>query len=62
MAKKNWIQKAIGKPGALHKALGVPMGQKIPPGKIEAATHSKNKKLAAEARLAQTLAKINRKK
>jgi len=62
VASKNWIQKAIGKPGTLHKALGVPLGQKIPAAKIEAVTHSKNKKLAAEARLAQTLAKINRKK
>ena len=25
---KNWIQKAIKKPGALHKQLGVPAGKK----------------------------------
>ncbi len=28
--KKNWIQKAIKHPGALHKHLGIPMNKKIP--------------------------------
>lgn len=43
------------KKGALHKSLGVPEGKKIPEAKIEKATHSKNKKLASRARLAETL-------
>ena len=29
-----WIQEAIKHPGALHKQLGVPEGEKIPAGKI----------------------------
>lgn len=28
MADKKWIQKAIKNPGALHRALGIPMGEK----------------------------------
>lgn len=51
----NWIAGAIKHKGALHKALGVPEGQKIPASKIEKATHSSNPKLAKRARLAQTL-------
>lgn len=54
---KNWIKGAIKKPGALHKALGVPMGEKIPKGKIAAAAE-KGGKLGRRARLAQTLAKM----
>lgn len=33
MAEK-WIQKAIKKPGALRKSMGVKAGQKIPAGKL----------------------------
>lgn len=51
----NWIAGAIKHKGALHKALGVPEGKKIPASKIEKATHSSNPKLAKRARLAQTL-------
>lgn len=51
----NWIAGAIKHKGALHRALGVPEGQKIPASKIEKATHSSNPKLAKRARLAQTL-------
>lgn len=51
---KNWIQKAIKKPGALHKQLGVPVGKKIPAGKLAAAA-KKPGKLGQRARLAQTL-------
>jgi hypothetical protein len=53
MAEK-WIQKAIKKPGALKKELGVKAGNKIPAGKLAAAA----KKPGVEgkrARLAQTL-------
>jgi hypothetical protein len=31
--KGNWIQNIMNKPGALHKALGVPIGKKIPTSK-----------------------------
>jgi len=40
--------------GGLHRSLGIPLGQKIGAKRIAAATHSKNKKTAAEARLAET--------
>lgn len=33
--EKKWIQKAIEKPGALHKALDVPKGEKIPKSKLK---------------------------
>jgi len=54
-----WIQKAIKKPGALHKQLGVPKGEKIPAEKLEEAAE-KGGKLGKRARLAQTLGRMNR--
>ena len=53
MAEK-WIQKAIKKPGALHKQLGVPAGKKIPSSKLAAAA-KKPGKVGKRARLAETL-------
>ena len=53
MAKK-WIGKAIKKPGALHKDLGVPAGKKIPAKKLNAAA-KKPGKVGQRARLAKTL-------
>lgn len=50
----NFIQKAIKHPGALHKELGVPQGEKIPAGKLEAAA-KKGGKLGQRARFAETL-------
>ena len=58
MAEK-WIQKAIKKPGALHKELHVPEGKKIPAGKLAKAEHAKGK-LGKEARLAETLKKLHK--
>lgn len=58
MAKK-WIQKAIKKPGALHKELGVPMDKKIPAKKLAAAA-KKGGKEGKRARLAQTLKGFNK--
>jgi hypothetical protein len=55
--EEKWIQKAIEKPGALHKQLGVPAGEKIPAGKLAAAAE-KGGKLGKRARLAQTLKKL----
>lgn len=57
---KKWIQKAIKKPGALHRQLGVPAGEKIPRSKIAAAA-KKGGKLGARARLAITLSKMRKK-
>ena len=53
MAEK-WIQKAIKKPGALHRALDVPMGKKIPASKLNKAAKAPGK-LGQRARLAKTL-------
>ena len=53
MAEK-WIQKAIKKPGALHKDLGVAQGKKIPAKKLAAAA-KKPGKVGQRARLAETL-------
>jgi len=50
-----WIQGAIKHPGALHKELGVPQGEKIPAKKLAKAEHSSNPKLARRVRLAETL-------
>lgn len=58
---KMWIQKAIKRPGALHKALGVPEREKIPTAKIKKAEHSKNPTLRKQATLADTLSKLRRK-
>lgn len=60
MAKAHFIARAIKRPGALHRALGVPEGEKIPASKIEAETHSKNKRLRREALFAQQLARMRR--
>lgn len=51
---ERWIQKAIKKPGALHRELGVPQGKKIPAKKLAAAA-KKGGKLGKRARLAETL-------
>lgn len=53
MAKK-WIQKAIKHPGALHRQLGVPQGEKIPESKLAAAI-KRGGLVAKRARLAKTL-------
>jgi len=41
--------------GALHRQLGVPEGEKIPAGKLQAAAHSENPTLRRRAVLAETL-------
>ena len=58
MAEK-WIQKAIKKPGALKKALGVKEGEKIPAKKLASAA-KKPGKMGQRARLAQTLGKMKK--
>lgn len=60
MAKKNFIQKAIKKPGQLHKDLGVAQGKKIPVAKIRAAA-KKGGKVGQRARFALTLKKMHKK-
>lgn len=57
-SSKNWIKGAIGRPGALHDALGIPQGQKIPEDRLNAAAKQKGR-VGAEARLAKTLRKMH---
>ena len=51
----HWVAGAIKHPGALHRDLGVPQGEKIPEKKIMKAEHSDNETIARRARLAETL-------
>lgn len=53
-AKEHWIAGAIKHHGALHKQLGIPVGQKIPIDTLNAAA-SKPGLLGQRARLAITL-------
>ena len=62
MAKKHWIKSAIKRPGALHRALHVPQGEKIPADKLAKAKNSKNPRIRHEANLAETLKGMHPKK
>lgn len=55
-----WIQGAVKHPGALHKALHVPQGQKIPAKKLAQAAHSQNPTMRKRANLAKTLGKVRK--
>lgn len=59
--KGNWIKKATKNKGGLHRSLGVPEGKKIPPGKVAAAA-KKGGKVGKQARLAQTLSGMKKKR
>lgn len=62
MAKKNWIQGAIKKPGSLRKSLGVKKGEDIPASKLNAAAKGKyGPKTEKRAQLAKTLKKMRKK-
>lgn len=56
----HWISGAIRHPGALHRELGVPQGQKIPQAMLSKAAHSNDPRLAARARLAEALKGFNK--
>ena len=58
--KKLNIKKAIKKPGALRKSLGIKKG-KIPMSKLNAAAKKKGK-LGQRARFAKTLRKLSRRR
>lgn len=60
MAGKNWIAGATKNKGALHRALGVPEGEKIPAKKLAKAAKSKGR-VGKEARLAETLKGLRKK-
>lgn len=57
---KNWIAGAIKHPGALHQALHVPAGEKIPAKKLNKAAHSDNPTMRRRAALAKTLGKMHK--
>lgn len=50
----DWIKSAIKHPGALHRDLGIPQGQKIPAGKLRQAAQAGGL-TGRRARLAETL-------
>lgn len=56
---EKWIQKAIAKPGALKKSLGVSKSKTIPSGKLAKAAKAPGK-MGQRARLAQTLKKLGK--
>jgi len=58
--KKDWMRNSVKKPGALHKALGVPMDKKIPESKLDKASHSNSPLMRKRANLAKTFRKVNR--
>jgi len=57
MPGKQWIAKAISKPGSLRKTVGAKKGEPIPRAKLEAAAKQKGK-TGQRARLALTLRKM----
>jgi len=59
--KKGWIKDAIKRPGALHQALGIPIGKRIPTGKMAKAQKSGGK-VGMMGKLAKTLGKLKKKK
>ncbi len=63
MAKRRarWIQRAIKRPGQLHRDLGIPEGRKIPVSLIRRAAKRKDK-VGARARLALTLMRLRRRR
>ena len=56
---KKWIQKAVKHKGALHKALGIPDGEKIPAKDLKVKP-SDSPKIAKEKNLAKTLKKLHK--
>ncbi len=58
--KKMFIKSAIKHPGALHKALHVAEGHKIPAKKLQKAEHSANARVKKMAVLAKTLSHIRK--
>lgn len=57
MADK-WMSGAVKHPGALHKTLGVPAGERIPAAKLAKAAHSSNPLTRKRASLARTFARF----
>jgi len=60
MAGKNWIRKAIKRPGALRAKAGVAEGKNIPAKKLNQLANSSNPTTARQANLAKTLKKLGK--
>lgn len=58
----NWIAGATENKGALHRALDVPAGEKIPAKKLTKAAHSKSPLMRKRATLAKTLGAMHKAK
>lgn len=58
----HWMEDAVKKPGALHKELGVPKGEKIPAKKLDKAAKSGSPLEKKRANLAKTFKKFSGKK
>ena len=56
---KNWIQKAIKKPGSLRKKAGVKKGEDISKSELNKLSKSRNSTTRRQANLAKTLSKMN---
>ena len=59
-SKKDWIQGAVKRPGALRKKLGVKKGKKITKAQLNKAAKSKNPRTRKQANLAKTFAKMRK--
>ena len=59
--KKKWIQAIHLRKGALHRQLGIPVGERIPVSLLHEVEHEPGK-LGHRARLALTLRRIGRKR
>lgn len=59
--KSKWVKKKDfhpgGEKGKLHRELGIPEGEKIPAGRLEAATHSRDPEIKRDAIRAKTMEK-----
>lgn len=55
----HFIQRAIKRPGQLHRDLGVPQGKRIPQSKLKAAA-KRHDKVGQRARFAETLEHLHR--
>jgi len=60
MAKKDWIQGAVKRPGALRKKLGVKKGKNITAAQLNKASKSKNPRTRKQANLAKTFKKMRK--
>ena len=59
--KKRWIQTIHIRKGALHRQLGIPIGEKIPVSLLHEVEHEPGK-LGHRARLALTLRRLRKRK